>query len=131
MTLRLTSLEDLAFPLPHGVIEAERLRLSPAIADAALIGELRRNAASDRIYIGELEANGRAQSDIIRDLQADLHVLEAIPTLTLARSLGESESIATLSHIVGALVDVGNEVVMKFELVGDRRTLNVYVRSAA
>ena len=109
----------LAFPRPYG---AEPL--SPAQADASLIAQLRgENAAKDG-QIEALIADVRAQANVISDLEAER-------ALSLAITFEVSESVATLSRCVEALVNSGREVVMKFELVADRRSLNVYVRTAA
>lgn len=130
--LYLNSLEDLAFPLPHGVIEAERERLSPAMADAELVGELRRNAASDRLYIGELEANGRVASNIIRDLQEDLHALESTPTLQLVETFSDPATpFAMVKAVCAALRMAGREPIMEWHGDGMNVWLTVSIEDAA
>ncbi len=94
--------------------------LSPAQADAALVAQLRRENAQ----IENLIADVRAQANIIRDIEAE-------HTMRLVVTFEESETIVTLSRVVAALVNSGHEVVMKFELVADRRALNVYVKDEA
>lgn len=128
--ISITSLD--AFPRPQSVRDADAMRLSPAMADAELVGELRRNAMSDRLYIGELEANGRAQSDIIRDLQEDLHALDAEPILKLVHTFWDHSTPAKdMLLLTEGLVALGHDVVMRFDLEHEGHPLRIYVSEAA
>lgn len=128
--ISITSLD--AFPRPQSVIDADAVRLSPVMADAELVGELRRNAMSDRLYIGELEANGRAQSDIIRDLQEDLHALEAMPKLILVETFSDpSTPFAVVQAVCATLRKAGREPVMEWHGDGSSIWLTVSIEEAA
>jgi hypothetical protein len=112
------------FVMPKGVEEADRVRLSPEPGDASLIQQLRRDLTAKDQTIDALQADVRTQANIIADFQAE-------HALTLAHTFEITDSIANLSPCVAALVQIGHDVVMRFELVDDRRALNVYIKDDA